>query len=170
MRRIMIIGGAGSGKSTLARTLGDRFSLPVHHLDAVFWKPGWVEPDRDDFNARVRGLIATDEWVIEGNYSRTWPERSDRADLIIFLDVPAHLRLYRTFRRAFSHRECSRPDMAEGCAEKMDWAFARWVATYIHHGRPKALALIDDPAMKAKSVHLRRRDVRNFVETLRVSQ
>ena len=47
MQRIAIVGPAGSGKSTLARQLGDVLDLPVVHLDALFWQPGWREPSRE---------------------------------------------------------------------------------------------------------------------------
>jgi adenylate kinase family enzyme len=53
MDRIAIVGCSGSGKSTLARTLGARLAAPVIHLDALFWKAGWVESDAADFKARV---------------------------------------------------------------------------------------------------------------------
>jgi len=40
MDRIMIIGCGGAGKSTLARKLGEKLSIPVVHLDKLWWKPG----------------------------------------------------------------------------------------------------------------------------------
>ena len=164
LHRIMIIGGAGSGKSTLARRLGEIHDLPVHHLDAVFWQPGWVEPDRAEFNARVMDIIHTDYWVIEGNYSSTWPERAERADLIIFLDISAPRRLYRALKRYWTYRGRERADIAPGCPEKFDWSFAQWILTYFQHGRPKALAQIANTAFSKKSVHLRHRDVAGFLD------
>ncbi|WP_369974648.1 hypothetical protein [Paraliobacillus sp. X-1268] len=48
MRKIMIIGSGGSGKSTLAKTLGEILDIPVYHLDAYFWKPGWNPIERSE--------------------------------------------------------------------------------------------------------------------------
>ena len=48
MRRIAIIGAGGAGKSTLARQLGEVLGIEVIHLDALFWKPGWVDTPRDE--------------------------------------------------------------------------------------------------------------------------
>ena len=41
--KIAILGTSGSGKSTLAKQLGEQYSAPVLHLDAVHFLPGWVE-------------------------------------------------------------------------------------------------------------------------------
>ncbi len=144
MRRVMIIGGAGSGKSTIARLLGARSGLPVHHLDALFWKPGWVQSNREEFSARLRALYQGERWIIEGNYSATWPERSAAADTLIFLDVPTALRLWRIGRRVLGSYGRVRPDMAAGCPEQVDWAFFRWAANYGRRERQQAVALLEE--------------------------
>ncbi|RFB05859.1 DNA topology modulation protein FlaR [Parvularcula marina] len=167
LHRIMIIGGAGAGKSTLARQIGERLSLPVIHLDAVFWQPGWVEPDRDTFNENVRRIIEDESWVIEGNYSATWPERAARADLIVFLDVSTGRRIYRAIHRSLTNYGKTRQDMAPGCVEKFDPAFIKWVADYRWRGRPKTLRLLEDPVVADKAFTLRNKDdVSNFLATL----
>ena len=83
MRRIMVVGASGSGKSTVARAIGERLDLPVIHLDAEFWRPGWIESDHDDFCRRVAMLATGDRWVIDGQYSVTWAPRAARADAIV---------------------------------------------------------------------------------------
>ncbi|WP_110973435.1 P-loop NTPase family protein [Pseudomonas huaxiensis] len=122
MQRIVILGNAGSGKSTLARALGKRLDLPVVHLDKLFWEPGWVEPDAEQFRERVRAAVASDAWVCEGNYARrTFDLRLPRADLIIWLDTPRLTCLPRVLLRSLMNRP--RPDLAKGCSEKLDREF-----------------------------------------------
>ena len=117
MQRIVILGNAGSGKSTLARALGKRLSLPVVHLDTLFWEPGWVEPDAEQFRARVREAIAPDAWICEGNYARrTFDLRLPRTDLIIWLDTSRLTCFTRVIMRSVMNRP--RPDLAAGCTEK----------------------------------------------------
>ena len=40
-KRILLIGCPGSGKSTLAKRIGKVTSLPVIHLDTIYWLPNW---------------------------------------------------------------------------------------------------------------------------------
>jgi adenylate kinase family enzyme len=127
MQRIVILGNAGSGKSTLARALGRRLGLPVVHLDTLFWEPGWVEPDAEQFRARVSEAIARDAWVCEGNYARrTFDLRLPRADLIIWLDTPRLTCLRRVIVRSVMNRP--RADLAAGCTEKIDRAFLTFLS------------------------------------------
>lgn len=122
MQRIVILGNAGSGKSTLARTLGERLGLPVVHLDTLFWEPDWVEPDAEQFRARVRESITADAWVCEGNYARrTFDLRLPRTDLIIWLDTSRLTCLTRVIIRSVMNRP--RADLPAGCTEKLDRAF-----------------------------------------------
>lgn len=122
MRRIVILGNAGSGKSTLARELGRRLGLPVVHLDRLFWQPGWVEPDPEQFRQRVGEAVAGESWVCEGNYARrTFDLRLPRAYLVIWLDTPRWTCLWRVIRRSALQR--SRPDLTPGCHEQFDRAF-----------------------------------------------
>jgi adenylate kinase family enzyme len=122
MQRIVILGNAGSGKSTLARALGKRLSLPVVHLDTLFWEPGWVEPDAEQFRARVRKAIATDAWICEGNYARrTFDLRLPRTDLIIWLDTSRLTCFIRVIMRSVMNRP--RADLATGCTEQLNRAF-----------------------------------------------
>ena len=49
MQRVLVMGSSGSGKSTFARRLSDMTGIPFVSLDALFWKPGWVESDTAEF-------------------------------------------------------------------------------------------------------------------------
>ena len=157
MQRIVILGNAGSGKSTLARALGQQLSLPVVHLDKLFWEPGWVEPDAGQFRERVREAIATDAWVCEGNYARrTFDLRLPRADLIIWLDTPRIICFNRVIRRSVMNRP--RADIPAGCSEKLDrefLTFLKFVWNFDRGYRPGIEAVRLAIAPQIPVVHLR---------------
>ena len=43
--RTSVVGSSGSGKSTVARRLADILGVPYVELDAIHWRPGWVEEE-----------------------------------------------------------------------------------------------------------------------------
>ncbi len=143
MRRIMIIGCGGAGKSTLARHLGRMLDLPVIHLDREHWQAGWREPPRAWWAGRVRELVNRPTWIIDGNYGGTNDERLTAADTVIFLDFPRWLCLWRVVKRRIQYHRRTRPDMAAGCPEQLDWAFLRWIWTYRAHQRPDILRKLE---------------------------
>jgi adenylate kinase family enzyme len=138
-RRILILGPSGSGKSTLASRLGGRLRLPVIHLDAHYWQPGWVESERADFQARVAKLADQPAWVIDGNYSYTLDSRLARADQLIYIHASRWRCLVNVFKRWLAYHGRQRPDMSEGCPEKIDLEFLQWVLWVQPQGRSESL-------------------------------
>ncbi|MVW86765.1 AAA family ATPase [Pseudomonas sp. PB101] len=169
MQRIVILGNAGSGKSTLARALDKRLGLPVVHLDKLFWEPGWVEPDAEQFRTRVTEAITADAWVCEGNYARrTFDLRLPRADLIIWLDTPRLTCFTRVILRSVMNRP--RADLAAGCSEKLDrefLTFLKFVWNFDRGYRPgiEAVRLAIGPQIP--TLHLRSsRQIAEFLNSL----
>jgi adenylate kinase family enzyme len=130
MRRVAIIGSSGSGKSTLAHRLGRITGLPVVHIDALFWLPGWRERERAEFDGLLAEAVAADRWIIDGNYGRTMPDRLAAADTIVWLDLPRWVCLWRIVKRRIRYHNQSRPDLGGGCVEKIDREFLAWVWNY----------------------------------------
>ncbi len=134
--KIAIMGYSGGGKSTLAPKLGEKYGLPVLHMDSVHFLPNWVEKEREQEQRELAEFLDSHEgWVIDGNYSKVEQERRLReADRIIILELNRFVCLWRVLKRWRFHRGRVRPDMAEGCPEKVDGEFIRWV---LHDGRTK---------------------------------
>ena len=142
MQRIMIIGGPGSGKSTLARALGARLGLPVVHIDPMFWEPGWVQRDTGQTREMIAAAAAQEAWIFEGNSSVTYAGRAARADLIVFLDLPRPLRLWRILKRRVMFHGRTRPEMPANCPERLDPAFLAEVWSWDRRTRPRAMAVL----------------------------
>jgi len=136
MRKITIIGCAGSGKSTLAVRLGELLRLPVHHLDSLYWKPGWVRTEKPQWSELQHTLCERKQWIIDGNYASTMDIRLNACDTVIFLDVNHYVCLYRAIKRTVTHLGRSRVDMGEGCNERFDAQFAKWIYGYPSKQKP----------------------------------
>lgn len=115
----MIVGQPGSGKSSLSRALGEVTGLPVIHIDRIHWQPGWVERSRSEKTRLCLEGEAGEQWIFEGGHSVTWKSRLARADLLVWLDRPVGLRTWRVVRRAVTQLGQTRPDMADGCPERL---------------------------------------------------
>ena len=146
------MGCPGSGKSTLARELRAELGLPVHHLDALFWKPGWEETPTDEFADQVDELALREAWIIDGGYVRLDRNelRFKRADITILLRRSRLLCLFRVIHRAFKFRNQTRPDMGEACPEKLEWALLSLIWNYEARNWPELLERVT----RNKSPHL----------------
>jgi adenylate kinase family enzyme len=168
MQRIVITGCSGSGKSTLARELGSRLGLPVVHLDALYWQPGWkAHPDREAFQAQIHEIEKGERWIIDGGYlTGHAARRYERADTAILMDFPLWLCLWGVLWRVVEFRWKSRPDMAPGCPERIDPEFLAYVWNYQRKILPKREQEIAR-YFKGKPIRLHsRREVEAFLETL----
>jgi len=139
MRRVLVIGPGGAGKSTFSARLAAITGLPLIHLDALYWKPGWVEPPKAEWASTVERLLREPAWVMDGNYGGTLETRLAAADTVIFLDLPRIVCLTRVVRRWIRFHGRSRPDMTPGCPERLSWEFLRWIWSYPEERRPKIL-------------------------------
>lgn len=158
MQRIMIVGGPGSGKSTLARALGDRTGLPVFHMDQFHWKEDWVERPAAEKLPMISAVEAQDRWILEGGASATYANRISRADLVVWLDLPVGLRLWRVTKRLFRYLGVARPDLPKGCVERLHpetVAFYWFIWTSRHRSRTKIAQVVAGQAVAARVEHLR---------------
>ena len=114
-KKITIVGNAGSGKTTLAFQLKEKLKLPLYHLDQYYWLPGWQRVGLERFSELQTELCEKDEWIIEGAYIRVLHERISHADVIIFLDMPRFLCIWRVVKRSMMHFGTVIPGNPQGC-------------------------------------------------------
>ncbi len=98
-KKILIIGCPGGGKSTFSRALAERTGLPLVHLDMLNWLPDRTTVGREELDRRIAEVLATDAWIMDGNYNRTQPIRMDAADLVFFFDMPVEVCLAGVYAR-----------------------------------------------------------------------
>ncbi|MGT2715293.1 DNA topology modulation protein [Streptococcus respiraculi] len=126
--KIAIIGYSASGKSTLASHLSKHYGIPCLHLDKLRFLPNWQERPDEDMRNQLQTFLENDSWVIEGNYSAfCYQERMEEADQIILMAFSRWNCLYRAVKRYITYAGRVRESSAEGCLEKLDWEFIRWI-------------------------------------------
>jgi adenylate kinase family enzyme len=144
MQRILVMGSSGSGKSTFAR-LSALTGIPMVSLDALFWQPGWVEPEPAEFDARVTEAARQPRWIMDGDFFSYESAKLRRtlADTIFWFDLPRLTCMIGIMGRIAAGHGRSRPEMAEGCPEKFDPDFFHYVWTYRAWRRPKLLKYLE---------------------------
>lgn len=166
MERILIIGCSGSGKTTLSRKLGEKLNIPVVHLDRIWWTGNWENITREEFDARLEEEMAKPKWIMDGNYSRTIPQRLQRCDTIIYLDFDRWTCLWGMFKRVITNLGRTRPDMGGNCRERFDWQFIKWIWNFNKTNRVRNYTWLAQ-AKHAKSIVLKSRsEVKEFLAKL----
>ena len=102
VQRITINGRAGAGKSTLARRLAALLDLPYTEIDSLQHGADWQR--RPTFVDDVTAIIDDDRWVIEFQYDDTRPLILARADVLVWLDLPLLVTMWRVVRRTVGRR------------------------------------------------------------------
>ena len=172
--RISIIGYSASGKSTLAKTIGEILGIPILHLDKVNFLPNWEERKKTESTKIVEDFINNNKnkFIIDGNYSKfAYELRMKISDKIIFMDFDRFTCLFQAFQRYNEYKGKVRDSMSEGCCEKLDWDFIKWI---LFEGRKeervnKFNKLIEE--YREKIIILKnRKEVDDFIDKIRVNK
>lgn len=120
MYKVLISGISGSGKTTMARALALRLKLPRYELDALYHGPGWVK--RPEFESDVEAFSSGRCWVTEDQYHSALNDLLwDRADTVVWLDLPRRTVMRRVIRRSIV-RATTRRELWNGNREGFrDW-------------------------------------------------
>jgi adenylate kinase family enzyme len=127
--KIAVIGYSGSGKSTLAKKLGNIYNIPVLHLDKIQFEANWKERYIETSKKMVREFLEENHnWVIDGNYTNLLrDQRLEEADLIIYMCFSRWTCFRQAFKRYLENKGKTRECMADGCNEKFDYEFIKWI-------------------------------------------
>lgn len=166
MERIVIIGCMGSGKSRLAREMKEKLGIPVVHLDQLWWTEGWKNVTQAEFDSRLAMALNMEQWIMDGNYSRTMEQRLEKCDTILYLDFNRWACLLGVLQRRLGSGGRSRVDMAPGCPERLRWETVKWIWQYNDNNRVRNYTWIAK-ARHAEAIVLKnRKEVRRFLEEL----
>lgn len=129
-KRICITGPSACGKSTLADAIGKKYGLPIVHLDKLYHLPNDFIPRPDaEYLMLHDNAIAEDSWIMEGNYGRSMPQRFERADSIIKVEMNRFGALWRFLTRYYLNQTGKKPRIGQPdiAKEKFSWKMVWWI-------------------------------------------
>lgn len=127
MKKVIIIGCPGAGKSTFSRKLSAKTGLPLYYLDMIWHRPDRTVIGRDEFDKQLKKILSEDEWIIDGNYTRTLTTRLNHCDTVFFFDIPLEVCLDGIKSRLGKERV----DMP-WTDKELDAEFLQWVRDFPH--------------------------------------
>jgi adenylate kinase family enzyme len=173
--RVSVVGNSGAGKTTIGRQLAAALGVPFLELDSIFHLPGWQELPAEEFRAAVAERVAGEAWVVDGNYTTVREIVWERADTVLWLDLPRSAIMRQVVLRTL-RRTLTREELWNGNREPLDnlWrldptkSIVRWAWTQHRKYHDRFGAAMVDPAWS----HLRfvwvrsRRDADALLATL----
>ena len=132
--RVHIFGASGSGTTTLARALAGPKGWRHVDTDDIYWRPT-VPPFRAPRDLEVRqrllreAVTGSENWILSGSLCGWGDLAIPYFDLVVFLWIPADVRLARLRAREIARYgpEIEHPDDPRHDAHK---AFLSWAASY----------------------------------------
>lgn len=157
-QRIQIIGNAAGGKTALARSLGQKYSLPITHVDSlqfVVGAKGSLEMRPFKETLALLGEVKTqDRWIIDGyGPLDDLQDRFAIADCIVFLDLPLKTHYFWALNRVLRSIFHSRDELPKGSSE-FSWVHIKKLFDAIekHHRlmRPELVRILQKPHLEKK--------------------
>ncbi|MEP0960314.1 MAG: DNA topology modulation protein FlaR [Roseobacter sp.] len=123
MKKIIVTGANGVGKSNFANKLAIvRPEIPTISFDAIKLKTRWRQRPRDEIDADLARELEKDAWILEGGPSLLF-QAIDKADALIWLDPPEHVRAWQLATRPWKNFGRTRPEIPPG---NIDWPWQQY--------------------------------------------
>lgn len=160
MNKIIVIGCPGAGKSTFARRLHDKTGIPLHHLDMIWHRADKTTISEEQFDSKLQEIMQQDQWIIDGNYTRTMPMRLQQCDTVFLLDYPTEVCIAGAEGRVGKDRS----DMPWAETE-LDPEFKRYILEFSRRKLPQIYSLLHEYQNKEIRIFKSREDADEFIKS-----
>lgn len=147
MKKMIVLGCPGSGKTTFSCKLQKLTGKPIFYLDAIWHKPDRTHISREEFDIKLSEILKGDEWIIDGNYSRTIEVRLEKCDTVFLFDLPTEVCMSGAVERLGKVR-CDMPWIDE----ELDPWLKKEIEDFPHKTLPDIYELIEKHKAKKKIV------------------
>jgi len=143
--RVHILGASGTGCSTLGRALADHLGSQAFDVDDFYWRPSDPpfadkRPIRERLALMEEMFLPRSDWILSGSCSGWGDVIVPRLTHVLFLTMPAGMRLARLRRR--ERRRFGSAIEPGGHRAEAFRSFLDWAMSY------------DDPVFTGRSRHL----------------
>ena len=129
-RRIAVVGCGGAGKTFLATRLASKHGLPLVHADEIVHRDGVLQPEAE-WQAELNAHADGEAWVIDAMKVSLLEHRVERADAVVFLDLPRRYCYLGLLQRRKWRRDLVNPE------------FLGWIWTFRRDVRPRILEILE---------------------------
>ncbi|MBS3172528.1 AAA family ATPase [Candidatus Woesearchaeota archaeon] len=106
INKVYVLGAPGSGKTFLAKKLCRILNIEYFDLDDIFWEKKYsVKRDEDERDRLLQKIVKKKQWIVEGVYTSWTGEVVKDSDLVIWLDSPTHVLMWRIFSRYLKKKD-----------------------------------------------------------------
>ena len=104
-------------KTTFGKNLAAVLSVEYIEMDALFWGKDWYWPSDDEFFPKLAFALEKDQWILDGNYTRTIPIKWKNVDAVIWLDFSFFRTMFQALKRVVS-RSITKKELWPGTGNK----------------------------------------------------
>jgi len=168
MDRVAVVGPIGVGKSVLAQRLGTLLQVRVYDFDDLYWRRDRERLPEDEWAALLGKILGEQRWILDGFPLSVSEEPLERADTVLFLDLPRRTSIFSVVRRELTHRSRSRNGSAQR-ARMFNALLFRWIWRFPVDHRPDLLRALSGNRSQRVVIFRSRREVRRFLGSVEKS-
>jgi adenylate kinase family enzyme len=172
--RIAVIGPGGSGKTRLSVRLAELLHARHVEIDALWHGPNWESCGEEELRRRVSAATEGEDWISDGTYHSIIGDLVlERAETVVWLDLPATLVSWRLVRRTWVRKRDKvvlwNGNVEAGWLEQIRWLFWPSFRRSFQNRRELPARLARHPQLQ---VHRLRSDaeVEAFVQSIQATE
>lgn len=157
-KHIHILGASGSGTTTLAKALSSELGYAHFDSDDYYWlltEPPFIikRPIKERVELLKKDVDKADKWILSGSNCSWGNFLMDRYDLVVFLYVPAGIRMKRLVQREMHRYPIERISPGGDLHENYK-TFIAWATAYDTGGMDMRSLLLHNEWLKKLDVRL----------------
>lgn len=163
MKRILVIGSPGAGKTYFSKKLAQILSLPLIHMDNLYWNEKKESITREELINKLNPYLKQDKWIIDGNYHHTLELRLKYATDVFFLNLSRKECIQGILERVDQKRDDIPWIETKEDAEEL----IKWTESYEERTKDEEIALLNKNKHIVVHTFSSRKEVNDYLNSLK---